>query len=115
MNSNAKVRVEFIHDREGDGFCGACQREGLRWVVQLSDGSMVGLECAKAVLGFRPAPKAYKWVEDFRLVGTVSNPYETLGWWERKDGKAGAVTVNGVLKVTGPVEWAKNEFRKYAA
>lgn len=76
-NGVAKMRehimslsIRMIHDREFTGDCGSCTRTGLRWVAELSDGSFVGLECAKKVLGFKPLPKTYNWMEGYTLTAT---------------------------------------------
>lgn len=66
-----KYTVEKIEDREFDGRCGHCGREGLRWVVCLSDGhkmAEVGVECSKELLGYKIQPKTYTWMKDFRPV-----------------------------------------------
>jgi len=39
-----KLHVVKVEDREGTGTCTACGREGLRWIVTLSDGTQVGTE-----------------------------------------------------------------------
>lgn len=109
----AKLHIELIRDCEGAGRCGACQREGLRWVAQLSDGSHVGLECAKKVLGFRPAPKAYNWIADYTLTGTHTTPWETVGFWTSKDGRSAAITVNGAAHQFGPTDYVRGQLKRY--
>lgn len=101
------LKVEKIEDHEGDGTCGHCGREGLRWIATLSDGSRCGLECAKRVLGFKPAPTAYKWVSDFTQVAEyreVNSYGDTLAvWvlWQHKRGNATRETRDGFLQSVG--------------
>lgn len=72
MNTTAKLTVSHISDEEGTGTCAACDREGLRWLVHFNQDQLpVGLECAKKVLGFKPAPKSYNWMNGFTLTRTV--------------------------------------------
>lgn len=111
----AKLTIEVIRDCEGEGRCGACDREGLRWVAQLSDGSNVGLECAKRVLGFKPAPKSYNWQADYTLKGTLSKGAEFFGVWIHTNGRAAAITRNGVMVCNGPAEWVAEQLKRYAA
>lgn len=112
-NTAAKVTIEIIRDCEGDGRCGACGREGLRWVAQLSDGSNVGLECAKRVLGFKPAPKSYNWQAAFTLTETRRTYGAFWGLWVSESGKAAAVTLNGNLQCSGGAEWVRKQFEGY--
>ena len=115
-NAAAKVTVKWVENCEGDGTCLACGREGLTWVVVLSDGSRVGVECAKPILGFKPAPKSYVWSRDFTGRGfTVNGGGQTVRVWERNDGRAFALTVDGVLVSSGGREFVTAQFKVYAA
>lgn len=105
--TNTALRIEKIEDREGFGVCSHCGREGLRWIATLSDGSGCGLECAKRVVGFKPAPTAYRWAEHFEAVAEYreTNGYgDVLGvWvlWQHKSGTATRETLNGNLQTVG--------------
>jgi hypothetical protein len=92
-----------IEDREGDGTCSACDREGLRWVAILSDGTGVGLECAKKILGFKPAPGSYAWVADFRPSAEHRDHAVIYVLWQHKRGNATRETRNGHLTEIGGV------------
>jgi len=97
------VHMVKIEDHEGEGRCGACQREGLRWIVTMSDGSQVGTECAKRVMGFKPAPKTYAWVEHFTPVAEHTEYRQTYVLWQHKAGTATRETMNGTLMAVGGV------------
>lgn|SRR5574342_47012 len=101
--------ISKIEDREFEGECGECGRHGLRWVAILSDGSAVGLECAKRVLGYRPAPATYQWVSDFEPVAEHTEHAQTWVMWQRKGGTATRETLNGRLVAVGGVraDWLK--------
>jgi hypothetical protein len=64
-----KLHAVKVEDHEGHGICRQCDRENLRWIVTLSDGSTVGTECARTVLGYKPAPASYRWVEELHRRG----------------------------------------------
>lgn len=68
--TQTKLTVETIEDHEFEGRCGHCGRENVRWIVCLSDGSKVGIECSKKLLGYKIQPKTYNWMPDFELVAT---------------------------------------------
>lgn len=90
-----------IEDHEGNGHCSACQREGLRWIVTLSDGSQVGTECAKTIIGVKPDPKSYTWTADFTAVAEHNEYGDTLVLWQHKNGTATRETRNGYLVAVG--------------
>lgn len=100
------VRVE---DREGEGVCQACDRDWLRWVCILSDGTEVGTECAKSLLGYKPTPKSYAWVSEFVPVAEHRDGIVMGGapavWvlWQHKTGSATRETLNGSLQAVGGV------------
>lgn len=98
--------VSHITDEEGFGVCGACGREGLRWLVHFNQNLQpVGLECAKAVLGFKPAPKAYNWMAGYTATRTLveceGHPQQTT--WVLYTNASGRTvsTRNGALQVIG--------------
>jgi hypothetical protein len=114
MNANAdtaaRVTVMFVEDCEGDGTCLACGREGLRWILVLSDGSRVGSECAKAILG------SYTWINDYTALGYTVNPQgECVRVWKHKRANAFALTVDGVMRLSGDSEFVAAAFKRYAA
>lgn len=64
---NERMEIEKIEDFEGEGECGHCGRHGLRWVATLSDGSRVGLECAKKALSVEPQPTNHSRIADYEI------------------------------------------------
>lgn len=108
------IKLHKIEDYEGHGICRECGREGLRWIATLSDGSQVGLECSKRVLGFKPAPKAYNWLADFRPVAEFNDCGNLHVMWQHKAGTATRETLNGNLVQIGGVS-AKWQQRGWAA
>ena len=104
-----RVTLVMIEDAEFEGTCGECGRNGLRWLARLSDGTAVGTECAKAILGYKPAPKMYAWVPDYRPVATHVDYGVTYVLWRHKSGTATRETRNGHLSAVGavPREWER--------
>ena len=96
-----KLQVTKVTDHEGEGRCGQCGREGLRWVVSLSDGSAVGTECAKAVLGWKPATRDYAWTRDFRPVAEHAEYGDSYVLWQHVTGTQTRTTTNGRLTSVG--------------
>lgn len=84
--TSAKVHPVKIEDFEGDGICVECGREGLRWIVTLSDDSRVGIECSAKVCGQRPTRKAYVWTADFVPVAEYREVGSTYVLWQHKRG-----------------------------
>lgn len=107
--TTTKIHLVKIEDHEGDGRCGACGREGLRWIAVLSDGTQVGTECAKAVLGYRPTARDYSWVVDYTAVAEHVEYGVTYIMWQHKRGARTVATRNGVLDTVGGVraEWTR--------
>jgi hypothetical protein len=109
MNTATATTVHLvkIEDHEGFGICQECNREGLRWIARLSDGSGVGVECAKGILGYRPAPKSYAWVSDYTAIAEVVEYGETFVLWQHKRGALTSSTRNGQLFSVGGAraEW----------
>ncbi|GIH07514.1 hypothetical protein Rhe02_55810 [Rhizocola hellebori] len=107
--TNTKPMIWKIEDREFQGECSACPRTGLRWIAVLSDGSTVGLECAKKIVGFRPSPITYTWVADFEPIAEHNDHGTLYVMWQRKGGKATRETKNGALVSVGGVrsDWIK--------
>lgn len=110
--TTAKLEIVKIEDHEGSGYCSACGRDNLRWIVTLSDGTRVGTECAKAVLGWKPTPAGYTWVTNFRAVAERTNRYgEHEVLWQHKTGTQTRLTVNGILCTVGGAraDWDRAE------
>lgn len=107
MRATARVTLVRVEDREGAGTCLVCGREGLRWVCVLSDGSQVGTECAKPVLGWKPTPQQYKWTPDYRPVAEHDDGELPSGGrciyvlWQHKTGSTTRETRNGRLTAVG--------------
>ena len=104
--SIATIRIAKIEVFEGTGECSACGRVGLRWIATLTDGTRVGLECAKKILGFKPAPTKYRWVEDFQIIAEHGEYGEHHALWRHKSGGQTRETVNGVLIRVGGCQTA---------
>lgn len=96
-----KITLVKIEDREFEGRCGECGRCGLRWVAIMSDGSAVGLECAKKVMGYRPAPAKYQWVEFYDAIAEHREGAFIHVLWQRKNGHETRETRGGHLVSVG--------------
>jgi hypothetical protein len=105
MNT-ATVTLVKVEDHEGNGECSECGRTGLRWIATLSDGTTVGVECAKKVMGWKPAPKTYAWTADFAATAEHIECGETFILWTAKTGNATRETRNGNLTAVGGVRQA---------
>lgn len=95
---------------EGDGRCGHCEREGLRWVVFLSDGKVWGSSCAKKALGINVGPlKAHAWTASFSPVATRVDCGDVHVLWAHPTAAQTRETVNGHLQLVGGArqEWEK--------
>lgn len=109
----ADVTVWKVVDHEGDGECQHCGKTGLRWVVYLSDGSRVGGECAKRIVGWAPTRSKFVWLEGLQIVaeGELS-PTQHLVLWQSTSGTVGRISMNGHLTTTGPFDYCKREFER---
>lgn len=106
MDTTTRPTVSHISDAEGTGTCAACDREGLRWLVHFNGDQLpVGLECAKKVLGFKPAPKSYSWMEGYSVVRTIVEAEGTRHQttWKLYQNAAGRTvsTRNGITMAIG--------------
>ena len=111
MTNTESLKVVKVEDHEGDGECRACGRTGLRWIVTLSDGSQIGTECAKKILGIKVTPKAHEWTSAFVAVAQKTYfQYEVVLWQSKATGKAGRITFNGNLQAVGGFEAMTKEF-----
>lgn len=101
------AKLHHIEDHEGTGECQECGRTGLRWVCYLTDGSRVGTECAKRVMGWKPAPKQYNWVPNFDMIATHEEGGDAWCLWQRQGAAQTVETRNGVLYSIGGArsEW----------
>ena len=97
----AKLHVAKIEDHEGFGRCAECGREGLRWIVVLSDGTRVGTECAKRACGITVKPTAYQWMADYVPVAEHSTKWETAVVYQHRTGTRTRLVVNGYLQCAG--------------
>lgn len=98
--TTTKLHITKVEDHEGMGRCGHCEREGLRWIVVLSDGTSVGTECAKRVLGYTLKPASYTWMTGYAPIAEYSNKWETAVVYANAAGRTNLV-VNGHLQVIG--------------
>jgi len=103
------LTITRIDDREGAGECSSCGRRGLRWIATLSDGSAVGLECAKKILGWKPTPTSYNWIADFGPVAEHAEYGAVYVLWEHKTRNQTRETRNGTLISVGGcrADWTK--------
>ena len=109
----ATVTVAYVTDHEGDGTCYVCGREGLRWIVTLSDGSSAGVECVKKLLGWKPAVKSYSWVAGCTRTETAVNRHgQTIALWQK--GRTFTVSVDGHPVLSGPQDFAAKAYAQRA-
>jgi len=102
MTAQQLPTITRYEDHEGDGRCGLCEREGLRWIAVLSDGSTVGSECAKKATGTKAiAPAKLAWLAHFEVVAEVVDCGNTHTLWQHRGGVATRETVNGHLSKVG--------------
>lgn len=103
------LHIAKIEDREFEGECSACPKTGLRWIAILSDGTAVGLECAKKILGYRPAPNVYNWIADFTPAAEHVEYGDTWVMWQHKTRNETRETRNGHLMTVGGVrtDWTR--------
>lgn len=99
-----KPHIIKVEDHEGNGICAQCGREGLRWIATLSDETTCGLECAKKACGYKPAPKTYNWVADFRPIAQHDDGGDIFIMWQHKQGAATRETRNANLVTVGGVQ-----------
>jgi hypothetical protein len=100
------VKVESC---EGDGECSRCNRTGLIWVVTLSDGTRVGGECAKILLGWKPTKASHSWLKGMAATAETTVYNDTLILWV--NGNRAAISRNGNLQTSGPVDYITKEFQ----
>ena len=109
--TNTQITVLKVEDFEGTGECTMCSKTGLRWVVSLSDGSQVGGECAKKIMGWSPSKKSHGWVQGLTAVAERELKGGVLAvLWISEDERVGAVSISGNQNCSGPFEWAEKQF-----
>ena len=86
--------ITAIEDHEDSGRCQTCGREGLRWICRLSDGTGVGLECSKKVLGFVPKPTNYNWMTGYKPIAQHADKWQTFTLYQNDKGRT-VMTENG--------------------
>ena len=101
--TTSKLHIIKVEDHEGNGYCGACGRENLKWIVTLSDGSEIGTECAKKTLGMTVSPANHKWVSDFTAIAEHNDFDVTYVLWQHNTSSATRETRNGHLTIIGGV------------
>lgn len=106
--TTATATIARVEDAEGDGRCGHCDREGLRWVVVLSDGSRYGLNCAKKAFGIKLLPADYVWSTGFTPCAEHRHDGRVYVLWS--NGRRTNTTCDGRLIAVGGQhdEWVKN-------
>jgi len=113
MNTEAKPTVVRVEDCEYEGTCTMCGRENVRWIVIFDDGSRVGGECAKKILGWAPTAKKFSWVTGMKPFITASSRMDgNVTVWKHENGVRGAISVNGYPQTFGGINWIVAEFEK---
>jgi hypothetical protein len=97
-----------VENCEGDGECSRCNRTGLIWVVTLSDGTRVGGECAKILLGWKPTKASHSWVTGMTATAEKTVGARHIVLWVK--GNRAAMAINGHLQTSGGVEWVTKEY-----
>jgi len=105
-----KLTVTKIEDREGQGICQHCNREGLRWIVILSDGSSVGFDCAKDLTGRRINGRNLNWIKAAIEMAHGTDGFEHFTLYF--NGREGFLAVDGRLSWRGDFKGCMNEFNR---
>lgn len=94
------VGVVRIEDAGGTGQCGCCNREGLRWVAVMSDGSFLGTACAKKSVGFVIVSKDVDRLRGFTVVAERRNKFGNGVYvlWHSESLGTYAETFNGKVR-----------------
>ncbi|AYQ99345.1 hypothetical protein PBI_CANTARE_125 [Brevibacterium phage Cantare] len=90
------VKVAYVENVEGDGMCGHCNRTNLKYVATMTDGSKVGLSCAKKLMGVTITPKDVKWASNYTVEATFIEYGQTYALWVSDKGQT-RTTKNGLL------------------
>jgi hypothetical protein len=105
--------VSHLIDAEGSGTCQECQRDGLRWIVVLTDGAHLGMECTKRVLGYAVPRKAVQPLAGLTVTETAVRHGET--WTLYADDRRYVATRGTVAMCSGPAAGASAAFARYTA
>jgi hypothetical protein len=108
MNT-ATVTIARVEDHEGLGVCGHCDRDGLRWIVVLSDGSRFGSGCARKALGIKVAPKDFAWVTNYNVIAEHAEYGVVWTLYRHKRGERTVMARDGHLTTVGGAleEWKR--------
>ncbi|WP_159599131.1 hypothetical protein [Agromyces humi] len=100
--------LTMVEDADGDGVCGHCGREGIRWLATFDDGAKVGLQCARKHLGVKVSVKDVAWSTGFRPVAQHREHGLTFVLWD--NGRMTNTTRNGLLDAVGGERavWERN-------
>lgn len=91
------VKVLKVEDFDGTGVCGHCGREGLRWVVTMTDGSQIGASCARKAMGIKVSTARLAWTAKFEVIAT----HGEFALWQHVGGVQTRTTQSGVLMAVG--------------
>ena len=103
-----KLTVVKVLDREHEGVCQECDKQNLRWILVLSDGSTVGIECAKKLTGAAFTAKKVEWVAGAVEVASGMDCGATVVLYRRGDGAV--IAVDGRPMMTGGMEFMSAQF-----
>ena len=115
MTNTQTLTVHKVEDYEGNGECGHCDRTGLRWMVTLSDGSKVGSQCAKKLMGWKATPKNFDWTAKFNVVEEKTIVHDHFVLWQGKTGKGGVLMINGHATAFGGFAAIERDYRHMVA
>ena len=106
MNTNTDTKAPHVirvEDHEYEGTCSHCGREGLRWIVVMSDGATIGSGCMKKALGIpAPAPASYRWVSNYTMTAEyVNRAGQSYALWQHRNKVQGCISINGNQQVIG--------------
>lgn len=88
-----------------------CGKTGVRWIVYLSDGSRVGGECAKKIMGWAPTKRTHGWVQGLTAVAEKTICGGALAvLWRSESGRVGVMSINGNSICSGPFDWVEGRF-----
>ncbi|MGP5043583.1 hypothetical protein ACTXJR_06065 [Glutamicibacter ardleyensis] len=88
------AKVLYVENTEGDGSCGHCGREGLKYVAHLKDGGAVGLSCARKLMGVTITPKEIAWTAGYEVIATYVDLGNFHALWKDSAGRTRS-TKNG--------------------
>lgn len=100
------ARVLYVENAEGDGHCGHCQRDNLKYVAHMSDGAMVGLSCARKLMGVRITNRDVAWTAGYKVIATRTEGVHFFALWINED-KHVYVTQNGYRTDHGYIHLSK--------